>query len=104
MNRQTEQSQALLAHLGRLTAEEFFEISGIFNGHSAPGVPNPWPTDWHIETLPYYPVLDALATHCGDCRQCFEDGDGETTCEEALVLEHAGHYEIMQQFATSLLN
>lgn len=98
------QTQALLAHLGQLTVQEFHEISGIFNGHAADGTPNGWPVDWHVETLPYYPVLDALATHCGDCPQCIADGDGETTCQEALVLEHAGHFEITQQFITSLLN
>jgi len=106
MNKNTtpDQNAALISHLGRLTAEEFCKTSGYVLGHQADGTPNPWPVDWHIETLPYYPVLDALAVHVGDCRQCFEDGDGPTTCEDALILEHAGQYEVNQQFITSLLN
>lgn len=78
------------AKLSELLTEEFLDLR-------VPGI-------GHIETLPYAPVLNELAKHCGDCRQCIEDGDGETTCEEALVLEYAGRYAVDQQFITSLLN
>lgn len=104
MNKEHDQTHTLLAHLGRLVSEEFYSISGLFNGHSASQVPNPWPEMRHIETMPYYPLLGTLGQHIGDCQQCFEDGDGPTTCEEALVLEVAAKYEADQQFITSLLN
>lgn len=81
-----------IGHLAALVAHEFFTSAA-----------RP-PEIWHVETLPYGPVLVELAEHCGDCRQCHIDGDGPTTCEEALALEYAGQYEIVQQFSVSLLN
>lgn len=93
MNRNTEQDTELLGRLSSLIASDF-----------ASDVAPRLAVEWHVETLPYHAVLTALADHCGDCGQCFTDGDGTTTCEEALVLEFAAQYEIDNQFVMSLLN
>lgn len=93
MNKDTDQYSALFAHLSRKIAESFLQevLPELL-------------TEWHVPALPYYATLEALADHCGDCSQCFADGDGETTCEEALVLELATKYEIDRQLIESLSN